>query len=63
MKHISQIIAEMMAKGKLPVPEYCTDSAAISQPAEAAENAQIDFHEKNLLTSIAKHPAQYKQAR
>jgi hypothetical protein len=27
MKHINQIIAEMMAAGKLPVAEYRTDSA------------------------------------
>jgi hypothetical protein len=38
MKHISQIIAEMMAAGKLPVVEYRTDSsvgAVAARPGKA----------------------------
>ena len=47
MKHISQIIAEMVAAGKLPVAAYCTAGAEAEQhdqkPSETAVKKTIDF--------------------
>jgi len=61
MKHISQILAEMMAAGKLPVAEYSTDSAVdvlaarTSKPtptpcgrttSQAGASARVDGYKK-----------------
>ena len=47
MKHISQIIAEMVAAGKRPVAAYSTDGAKAEQhdpkPSKIAVKKTIDF--------------------
>lgn len=51
MKHISQIIAEMAAAGKLPVAAYCTDGAMEKQaepkPSKNTVKKTIDFDKQS----------------